>query len=701
MAGDGFKNYYTFAYQYKYGTGLHFDGFMYPYGDLATYADAQIIIVWILQGLRSIGLDAEPYLLGILNYLPLFSFVIAGLILVRIFIHYKVSYPYALLFTVACIGLSPQIFRVQSHFALAYAYVIPFLWWINLNDDKKLSGKIGITILSCFFLVAHGFIHPYLIFICSLFLLALWMTRLLFKRRFDWAVLIQGLLPVISFLVLMNSLDSVSDRPKNPYGLMIHKTEVSDLFPFYGWFNTLFGDLLNLRNGFSEGLTYPGILLIAIPIALLIKKGLASQKKVELILSRDLWTYFSAGILCLAFGMGLHIILTGGLILDAAPQLKQFRAMGRVSWGFYYTIFVFLAVVFYQLLNSIKSIPLRTLALIAVVLAWSVDIYAYHSILKKNINTYQSEDLLNNSKQVLNILAEQSIKPERYQAMWVLPSSSEGTEKISFRDDWSSKMNAIPFSFQTGIPLTSIVMSRSSISNSLKVMQLSSSDYIEKEAVQDFISEKPLLVILQNDRVEQFGDIVSKSNLIKEKKDFSLFEIHVDSLKSFQKLDLNSEMDTDIDLIKPNVYLDFEEESNGGLLSLGSKYINGSEKLLDVEINSPDSSSYTLSLWYQITPAKSNVPNFNFQTFDNARSMRIDHHFRDWDMQRVEVIDDWIRIYQQFALTPKDRYIKLIANGEHIKLDRVLFKQDSVRFLKPTNESKYYQKGHFIVQKEF
>ena len=38
-SGDGFKNYFAFAWQYKHEDGLFFEGMQYPYGDLLAYAD--------------------------------------------------------------------------------------------------------------------------------------------------------------------------------------------------------------------------------------------------------------------------------------------------------------------------------------------------------------------------------------------------------------------------------------------------------------------------------------------------------------------------------------------------------------------------------------------------------------------------------------------------------------------------------------
>ena len=702
MAGDGFKNYYTFAYQYKYGQGIHFDGFMYPYGDLAIYADAQIFFVWILQLLRTLGMDAEPYLLGIVNSLPLISFVIAGLFLIRIFENYKVPYHFAILFSVICIGLSPQIFRIQSHYALAYAYLIPAVWWFNIRIEKSEKRAWLWVVMSCIFIFVHGFVHPYLIFVVSIFVLSLWVAKVLLNRKLSLGVLIQGIIPVLGFLLIMKGVDVISDRPKNPYGLLLFKSEASDLLPFFGWFNDTFIDLLSLRKNYNEGYAYVGMLILIVPVLLLIKRAFKRKDIVQdrIVVGKSLWSYFIAGLLCLTCGMGLHIILTGGLILDVLPMIKQFRVMGRVSWVFYYTIFVFLAIIFYQLFDSIESKGFKWLLMMLVIALWGLDIYNYHNTLNSMVSKYKSDNILLTSTQIKDILDDNLIVPSKYQALWVLPSSSEGTEKISFQDDWSSKMNAIPYSYQTGLPLTSIVMSRSSIANSLKVMQLSSSGYIEKELLKDINSDKDFLIIIPNDRKDIFLDILDRATLIGERKDFSLFEISVSTLKKVSSVSIALYEQADTSIIDGGIFLDFEENAPGGLLSTACKVINGEEQLFEIELDIQDSVDYSLSLWYQILDDRSNVPHFRLETLDENRQVKEEYYFRDWDMKRVEVIGNWIRLKKSYKFSSTDKFIRVKAFGQFLHLDRLLFKPDEFNFRSVTSDSNFVQYNHTIGQIE-
>ena len=55
-SGDGFKNYFAFAYQYNHGDFSWFTGMQYPYGDLLSYADGQPALLILFKFLKSIGI---------------------------------------------------------------------------------------------------------------------------------------------------------------------------------------------------------------------------------------------------------------------------------------------------------------------------------------------------------------------------------------------------------------------------------------------------------------------------------------------------------------------------------------------------------------------------------------------------------------------------------------------------------------------
>ena len=75
FSGDGMKNYFAVAYQYKQEKVMWFEGMQYPYGDLLLYADGQSAFVAILVGLKKIGIDFSGYELLMVQSAALFTTV--------------------------------------------------------------------------------------------------------------------------------------------------------------------------------------------------------------------------------------------------------------------------------------------------------------------------------------------------------------------------------------------------------------------------------------------------------------------------------------------------------------------------------------------------------------------------------------------------------------------------------------------------
>lgn len=696
IGGDGFKNYFTFAYQYKYGSGIHFKGLMYPYGDIAIFTDCQILFVWILQCFKSLGLDSERIILGILNSLPIIGIVLGAFLLLKIFKHYSIPFWFALTCSLCCVFLSPQIFRIQSHYALSYIYVIPSVWLFNIHIKKSKS--LLLLLASMVFIFLHGFIHPYLLFICSVFSLSIFLSALIKRERpIPIWLLLQGTVAILAFMGLMSYLDPIGDRPENPYGLMLNKTEVSDLFPFFGWFKMLMGTSLDLRSGYTEGYAYPGVLFLLVPILFLIRY-LVSRRLTNLTQIRiggELWKYFISALICLCLGMGLHIILTNGLIVELIPKLKQFRTLGRISWVFYYVCFVFMAILFYRYTSKLKrGLKFSLWGVVALIML--TDVYAYHHRLNQSINKYSGNDRLLKRTSISDLLSEKQLSAQDFQGQFVLPSSTEGAEKLSFKDDWDSKQSAFSFAYQTGLPMTSIVMSRASISRCLKILQLSSSNYIEKDLVGELAKEKPLLVVIQNDKLPLFEDILSKSMFINKDEKISLYSYSIDALqqtKVFEKSILDSipfRTDENIN------FFDFEDGQVEGLESKEAILIKGSHTICDIGVENEGDKKYSLSLWYRVLAEKSNVPHFNVQTFDKDGNQKQNLFFRDWDSRRVDVYDDWIRLMYSFDLNEADQRLRLIVHGEYLILDRVLIKPDHLEFKTQCNSDGVIQYNHSI-----
>lgn len=682
-SGDGFKNYFTFGYHYKYGNGLWFEGMQYPYGDLLMYADAQPSVLLPLKLFQSLGIDVSSWLLGIVQILPILSIIIAGILLHKIMRHYNTPEIWTYITVSACLALSPQLHRFNAHFALGYLFCIPLIWHLLLKYDKQELSKISFALLTALSLLIFGFIHPYHILICALFLLA-WVFIKVFLKKFEWLVLLAALIPIVSFMLINSALDPFDGRPENPYGVWDYKTEVSDLLPFYGWFSALFEGKFSIRNYYSEGYAYLGILIFIVPFLFVYQK----IKGVKIQLHNS---YLGAALLMLLFGMGIHLLLTNKMILEWLPPLKQFRSLGRFSWAFYYVGFISFSAYFYKWVSRVKLLPLRMGILCFVFLFWTADALAYGQFFKKLIQQYKAPNTLVEDKEIWNVLQNNNINASEFQAILPLPLSTEGAEKFTGKDDWFVKTHTIPFAYQTGLPLFGAYMSRTSLPNIFKALAIGGSRYTDKEIAQDINSDKSILLAINKEDTKIFSDITQHAVFIDSTKALLLYKILPSAL--FQQDFMNVDTLTDSALY----YKDYQESE--GLLSSGAIQLENDNLILAENVLIPDTSKIlTASIWSKIDTDAQAIPVFEMVFMNTAKEEIKNVTYRDTDLKRTEVLNNWIQFKHEINIPEKAKYIEWRVKGGNILFDHALITVDNALFIQALS-NEYFIYDHCIAKK--
>ncbi|MBT8232576.1 MAG: hypothetical protein HKO66_06255 [Saprospiraceae bacterium] len=688
-SGDGFKNYFAFAYQYNHGEGLWFEGMQYPYGDLLSFADGQPIIYQLFSLLKSIGIDITGHELFVVQSLPILGIILGGFILHKIMRLYDQSNLWSFVVVTACLGLSPQIFRFNSHFALAYMFCFPLVWYMLIKSEREKISKVVLVVVLSALLLIYGFIHPYHLLICAVFLLAYFGVKLLVKK-FDWHVALSAIIPIILFLTITNAQDIYDDRTMNPWGSWLYKTEAPDFLPFYGWFSRIFDNILPLRTDYTEGYVYLGILVFVVPslfTSTFAKKDIVIEK-----LSKELYLFISASVLVLMFAMGIHLYLTDNKINDWIPTLKHFRSLGRFSWPFYYIAFISLAIYFNNILKATNSKYIKWGLLSFVLIFWFLDVYKYTAFFNRKIEHYKAPNELYQNTRLLDALKTSNLTEDNFQGIIPLPISTEGAEKFNPRDNWFVKTEVIPFSFQTGIPFVGAYMSRTSLSRILKQYQLSCSPYIQKEALEDCASEKDFLIVVHKDEEKQFEDILNRAYFISETEENKLYGISIDSLSETKTIAVP-------DSISQPIYYDNFDNENQGMLSNGSLSANGETIIQDIKADSLDNINLMFSIWYRIDPDKSNVPLFSIRCLDVDGNIVQKDDYNDKSTFRFEVIGNWVQIKKELRIAKNTSTIRWIVNAEHLSLDHALVTSENDLFYKELGND-FAMMNHIIGKKE-
>ena len=697
-SGDGFKNYFSFAYQYKYGSGIHFDGLLYPFGDMALYADGQILLVWILQGFRYIGFDLSSELIGFINLLPIVSFYIAAISMYHIYLHYKVPWLLSIVFAIVAMALSPQLLRMQSHFALSYP-LIPILWFYIIKCGDKWS-LIASSV--CIVTIAlTGFIHPYHVFILCTFVLLLSLSTALIERSINYSLFTISVLPMLIFYIILRRIDPYDDRPTNPFGLEYHNTIWGDLLPYYGWFRDCFEGIVVYRHYYSEGYAYVGVLFLLLPFYLIYIK--LWRRRITQVYKIDFpFRFLLTGLFAVFLGAGLHVLFTGGLILEILTPLKQFRGLGRLSWIYYYLIFVYLSVGFYQIWSITKRSTLKYIIMGVVILLWLYEGHQYHQTIASNYREFSTQNHFEKRFIIKELLSAQNFSHESFQAIYTLPASTEGVEKIDVHDDWHTKMYAMEYAYQTGLALTACVMSRSPVGTVLKIQQLSNPYYHQKQLLG--ADNKPFLLLIQNERIQEYQDIIVNAEFINKNENISLYQVDLDDLLSYQTLDETFLVHI-IDLQSTTLYAEgilFEDfETNNhvqGLIGKGAYFIKeGRQTLVEDTILLTEEKDYEVSAWYKIESDDSGIPVFYLHGDDSEGRQVLYKEFRDFNSGRLMVHDDWIRLKVPLKIGKEVTKITLQVKGQNNTIDKVLICPIDKTVISDTTDDSLKYVNHHII----
>jgi len=688
-SGDGFKNYFSFAWQYKYEGGYWFDGMQYPYGDLLGFADGQPAIAMLLIGLKKIGLDFSGNELLLVQGLPILGVFIGAIFLHKIVRSFQLPQWWSVLTVLACIALSPQVYRFNSHFALAYMFCFPSIWYILILEERNRTRGIFYALILFLLLLVFAFIHPYHLLTGVIFLTAYFLVRAV-RKDFSWHILLAALSSIGIYMLIHYFIDPMQDRPRNPWGAWYYKAEVGDLLPFYGWYISLVGDSF-ARQKYHEGYSYLGILFFAIPYLIFKRKQISAYVAVNSVKIKD---YLFAGLLCLLFAMGIHILITDHKILEWISSLKQFRALGRFSWPFYYVAFVSLSVMFYRANMSLKSKGLAWVLFLFVAGMWTVDSYSFLNYFNERMNEYTSVNRLYTERVVQKALDDANVSVEDFQAILPIPVSMEGAEKLRTYMSYFPKTQGIPFAFQNHIPLIGAHMSRTSLSRILKQYQLGSSAYVEKKAISDFPNRKDVLMIMEPKDSLLYKDLAARGTLIGHTKHSSIYRMSMDSLERQQYIHLNALKDS-----KPALfYSDFTQENETGLASEGFKILNGSNELCNIRLDSLAGEKLMCSFWMRVDADKSSRPSVDLR-IKNSEDKQIKHvHYSDMDMKRCEVIGNWIQIKKEVLIPEEAHAFAWHISAENLAIDHALVTQQGEgRFWKKLNEN-FVLFDHYIAE---
>lgn len=642
-SGDGIKNYFTYAHHIKNdSSALEFEGMNYPYGEHYLYTDCHPVLANALQVLSKPFPQLTDYSIGILNFLMILSIFLTFFVSYFLLLEFGIGRWISLVFAIGMTLLAPQIFRLGGHYALSYSVAIPLSWLLTmrlLKPNKHLKYFILLLINNLFWVFIHAYLGVILLFFqfAILLLFSLSGNKMRTNFRKGFIALIPVLAPLLFYYFFSMLTDTHAGRTDNPSGFFLYNAEFDDLFiphhpPLRPLLNELTNNAINLK---WEAWAYVGFAGVVIFITLLISLIVGLFKRTAKEISK---IYFNnkllnisllAAFVVLLFAFAFPFKQFPGL-LDLLPFIKQFRATGRFDWPFYFAFMVFTA----SLLQTfIQRSPNKKwlLVLPALVLVLNVvEGLPYHQGVSAKITKFKNTFLYTQLCDALRNSIE-DINPENYQAIITLPFYYYGSESFSRPRNDEAMRASMTFSYHTGLPNICANLTRTSIPESKKIVQLVSPAFYHKAIQADLPNQKPFLIIRVPTKLTQYENLLlDKATLIKDFTGLTLYELSY------------------ADLFKNTASRYFDEFQNrlpelhqrqGFLVSDTSSYLFYN----DFENKKSDKPFRGMGGFESIKKGKNTFAEFKPETFDPGKT----YHFSIWMYNGMK---DALNLWFQFLI---------------------------------------------------
>lgn len=535
--GDGYKAYATYLYHIRHdSTNTWFQGMNYPYGEHVIPADTQPLLSNGVRFVNRYITDISGAALGVFNWSMPIGVLLCGIFLYLIFTRLGLPVVYSVPIAVALSFLSPQLWRMISHFGLAHPEVLPILLYLLLRFDEKPSWKISAAIAVS--IAVFSQLHFYYFAIMGMTIGLYFFFRVVQRREWKqiplWAahVGLQVILPGIVFFAWMS--DGIDDRTSQPAGFLNYRSIWESVFtsfsqPYWKWID---GHVIRIEQGDYEGLAYAG-LAAGLAVLLMLYRMFAGKFRKPLFITDSpqqgfIRAIFWASVVMLLFSFGHPFNIPGleGLLAYAGP-LKQFRSIGRFAWVFFYVVNI---VGFLWLYSATKSKSWQPLVMGAAIVLLSWEAWNFQKMF--NLRLDEVEEF--KPGQQFTDLKE--IDFSRYQAILTVPYFNIGSDNLgAFGNDGFILQKSLTLSLQSGLPTTSAMLTRTSISQTIRQFQLISEPYRMPVLLDELSDKRPFLLAVSASKLREdqnvsrlYGHLLYGAKLLYEKDILQIYEVPLD-----------------------------------------------------------------------------------------------------------------------------------------------------------------------------
>jgi hypothetical protein len=512
LGTDGSKNTFTYLYECMHGNGVWFAGMNYPYGEHIVYTDGQPLISVPFAYFHHLTASQA---LAVDWWLIILGYIISVCVLFRILIRYRVRPISALLFAGLITVCTPQILRIQGHYALAFVCIIPltFYWFMRYHDTLRIKYPVFVFIAG----VCFSFIHLYYMAMILIWVLGYTAGVLLgvrgnildkLRKLSPIWVSIVAVFGVVS--IIMKLTDPIKDRPLSPYNSFFDTcTHLRQIVSFANsplWQFAQYKHWVNNPSTGGEGFVYAGVVVLLTLFISVIVLIVRKARRQPVLQSPDsfspVWLVCAAVALCI--GMGIPFIWRPDW-MEHFAAFRQFRSLGRFSWIYYNIAGVYAAVVIDRLsaglmYNKKRFAGVALLVLVCCVWGTEAGGYMYYSRYRSEYAMYNYSMVFSEGEQGWDaFLNEHHYQKEDLQAILAVPFYHVGTEKLWVAEnEWLGTLTT-KAALQLGLPIVDVLMSRSSWAEAMKQVRIAGGPFTDKPLLRDIHSKKPFLLLYFNE----------------------------------------------------------------------------------------------------------------------------------------------------------------------------------------------------------
>jgi hypothetical protein len=541
--GDGLQTYYQSIYHVKHDTSyLHQNSLNFPYGESIFFTGGQPLISNIIKALKPI-IDCSDYIVGITNWLMLMSFFLCPIFIYLLLKYFSLPPLYAVAVAIGLSFFAQQIERMGGHYPLGYTYAIPGMLYFLIRFAQSCSWKWSVFIF--IYLLYLYAAHLYYFVFYGVLAFSFWLACIALNKQRNISIIqscihigVQWLLPflIINFFIGLSS--DVTDRTAIPFGFMAYRSGWSGLlFPYGMWYSSWFQFLKPKADIEWEGMAYLGgsaiifVLLLTYFSIARFKTVFAKSFSLE---NRILLALGISSVLCVALAFAFPFNLGLENLLYKLGAVQQFRGIGRFAFVAFYTINIFLFVVFWRM--PFKHVQLKiVLSFFLISLLWS-EAYIRCIGVKGDISNVRGNALTLQTDEY-----SEGIIPEKYQAILPIPFFHIGSENIW--EDGSADLRGVVYnlSVATGLPTFGVSMSRTSISQTYKSVALTHELLQKPEILSELSDDKPILVICDTTlAASRQLHMVHLGKFIKRNKQYVFYEFDIELYKAAREMEIEA-----------------------------------------------------------------------------------------------------------------------------------------------------------------